>query len=315
MKRKQRGSLTVEAIISFTVFISVMFLLLTLVKLVLIMTILNNATVETAKTLAVSAYPISFLNETQSGIEKMEENLEATNLANSLKGTGQSAVISGLMGGDIKEVAKSGASGILKNLIGGTAVKLLKGQVYEIKGAVVHNLCGNIVQGYLEDCGIHFDPEKLVLRVSKIPETEAEFKELHHDKLALSEDGSLTATPCSTAAGTDGQFNADDVVICLEYPYEIALPLLPAFTITLRSVSVEHGWLYGTSSGPKRTEGIDLSGLMFGKESSVWIATGGHGKRYHAENCHLLWSSKVKTTMSDAKRRGFTACKICSPGD
>ena len=61
--RHVRGSLTVEAIISVTMFISVMFLLLTMVKLVLMMTILNNATVEAAKVIATGAYPISILNE------------------------------------------------------------------------------------------------------------------------------------------------------------------------------------------------------------------------------------------------------------
>ena len=313
MSGKKRGSLTVEAVISFTVFIMVMFLLLTLVKLVLMMTVLNNATVETAKIIATSAYPISFLNEAQSGLEDMEDNLKPTTLASSIVGTGQSAVVSDLLGGDPDTVLKSGFSSICKGLVGGTAVKLLKGAVYEIKGNTVNYLCGKLIQGYVENCGLRFDPEKLTLRVAKIPETEAEFEHLHTGSLSLSEDGSLTASPASSASGTDGNFNAEDVVLCLEYPYELALPFLPSFTITLRSDSVEHAWLTGTSEGPERTEGIDLSNLLFGKEKRVWIPTGGNGKRYHTKDCHLLWSSKIETTVNSAKKQGFTACKICKP--
>lgn len=312
MKGK-KGSLTVEAIISFTVFISVMFLLLTLVKLVLTMTILNNATVETAKTFATGAYPISILNEKQAGIEKKADAIQPANLQESLKASVSSGIITQLLGGDWKKMAAGSAASTLTDLIEGAAVELGKNAVYQLKGQTVNYLCGKVLQGYVENCGIRIDPEKLMLRAVKIPETETEFKSLHGESMSLSDSGGLTAAAASGPFAKDGDFNAEDVLICLEYPYEIALPLLPSFTVTLRSVSVEHAWLHGTSAGPKRTEGICVQDILFGKETVVYVATGGHGKRYHKETCSTLWSSYTSESLSVAKAAGLTPCKVCNP--
>lgn len=310
---KRKGSLTVEAIISFTVFIGVSFLLLTLVKLVLVMTILNNAAVETAKTIATAAYPISILNEMQAGMEAKIENTDPATLEESTKATIASSVTTQLLGGNGLKAAKGSAAETLKGLIEGIAVNAVQDMVYSIKGQAVNALCGMVVQGYIENCGIYIAPEKLMLRAAKIPETEAEFEKLHSDPMPLSETGTLTASPAESAYGTDGNFNADDVLICLEYPYEIALPLIPAVTVTLRSVAVEHAWLHGTSSGPSRKEGIQISNLLFGKGTVVYVPTGGYGKRYHQENCSTLWSSKAPMSLAAAKNQGLTPCRVCKP--
>ena len=37
------------------------------------------------------------------------------------------------------------------------------------------------------------------------------------------------------------------------------------------------------------------------------------GERYHKEDCRYLHSSKIKTTLSDAKTSGYTPCKVCKP--
>lgn len=311
--RAKKGSLTVEAVISATVFISVMFLLLTMVKLVLMMTILNNATVETAKVIATAAYPISILNEQQAGLEKSVESFQPENLEDSLSGTVEAGIVSELLGGNGGETLTGGGVELLKDLIEGAAVELGKNAAYTVKGEAVNYLCGQVISGYVENCGIYFDPEKLVLRAAKIPETDLEFQTLHTGEMSLSETGALSAKPASGPTKTDGDFNAEDVLISLEYPYEFALPFLPAISITLRSTSVEHAWLHGTSAAPKRTEGIDVSNILFGKETVVYVATGGHGTRYHKESCPTLWSSNSPMTLSAAKSQGLTACKVCDP--
>lgn len=311
--RHVRGSLTVEAIISVTMFISVMFLLLTMVKLVLMMTILNNATVEAAKVIATGAYPISILNEKQAGLESLSDAVEPANLAQSLAGAGGSSIITQLFGGDGWSAFSGSGVNILKDLVGGVGVELSKNMVYELKGKAVSALCGQVVSGYVEECGIFFDPELLLLRAVKIPQTNEEFSTLYRAPLTLSSSGSPAARPASAPAAIDGDFNAEDVLICLEYPYEMALPFLPAFTITLRSVSVEHAWLHGTSAGPSRIEGIDVSNILFGSGTKVYVATGGHGTRYHRENCSTLWTSNSPISLAAAKSQGLTPCKVCNP--
>lgn len=312
--KKKKGSLTIEAVISFTIYLSMAFLLLTLVKMVLVMTILDNACTETAKTVASSSYVISLLNEQQADIEKKEEIVSSPkSLMDSMKSGAESSVITGIMGGDLKKGIGNGASAFLKDLIGGVAVKFLKGSVYKLKGDAAYSLCGSIVKNYITDCGIPIDADKLILRAVKIPETSTEYKTVHTDNLPLSEDGALYAKPCSGPTATDADFNAGDILICIEYPYEIALPFLPSFSVTLRSTAVEHGWLSGTSSGPSRKEGIRVGNLIFGNADRVWIATGGHGKRYHRENCRTLWTSKQETTIAAAKAMGLTPCGVCHP--
>lgn len=37
------------------------------------------------------------------------------------------------------------------------------------------------------------------------------------------------------------------------------------------------------------------------------------GKKYHRSSCRYLSRSKIRTTLKEAKRRGYTACKVCKP--
>ena len=314
---KKRGSLSVEAVISFTVFLSVSFLLLTIVKLVLVMIILNNATTETAKTIATSAYPINILNVKQKELEdKLEEYEKAvpTKLSDSLQTASDNPVLNAFFSGDGADASETG-SGSLEEFISGMADKLAWQPAYALKGRLVTWLCGKVVQGYTTDCGIQIDPSKLMLRAVKIPQTDTEFTKVYAGGLALSErPNGLVAQPCSSAHGTDGDFNADDVLICLEYPYEISLPLIPTIKLTLRSVSVEHAWLHGTGCHTERKEGIQIGKALYGDAERVYIATGGYGEKYHLRGCSKLWDSNTAIRKDLAKEQGFQPCKSCKPG-
>jgi len=37
------------------------------------------------------------------------------------------------------------------------------------------------------------------------------------------------------------------------------------------------------------------------------------GKKYHRDGCRSLSQSKIKTTLQEAKAKGYTACKACHP--
>ena len=44
---------------------------------------------------------------------------------------------------------------------------------------------------------------------------------------------------------------------------------------------------------------------------TVYITTS--GKKYHRERCRYLTKSKIPIGLDDAKRRGYTPCKVCNP--
>jgi competence protein ComEC len=46
-------------------------------------------------------------------------------------------------------------------------------------------------------------------------------------------------------------------------------------------------------------------------DSIVYITKS--GEKYHSDGCRYLKSSKIETTLSDAKSRGFTPCSVCNP--
>jgi len=59
----------------------------------------------------------------------------------------------------------------------------------------------------------------------------------------------------------------------------------------------------GTQDAPQRTEDP--------KAQTVYITR--TGKRYHRDGCRYLASSKIPSTLKDAKARGYTPCKVCRP--
>jgi hypothetical protein len=57
---------------------------------------------------------------------------------------------------------------------------------------------------------------------------------------------------------------------------------------------------------------------VFGADQAriVYIAGSGNGKKYHLEDCRTLRNStKVEITVEEAKKRGYTPCGVCKPGE
>src|SRR5699024_6757367 len=97
----QRGSLTVEAIISFTVFLMVSFLMLHLVKLTMLSMALQNATTETAKQIATAAYPIAWVNVARTSTEeKVDDLIEENVTLDKLLGTEVDSIAGQLLGAE-----------------------------------------------------------------------------------------------------------------------------------------------------------------------------------------------------------------------
>ena len=49
------------------------------------------------------------------------------------------------------------------------------------------------------------------------------------------------------------------------------------------------------------------------KPSGVIVYVTKTGKKYHRQNCRFLAKSKVALSLDEAKRRGFTPCRVCKP--
>ena len=37
------------------------------------------------------------------------------------------------------------------------------------------------------------------------------------------------------------------------------------------------------------------------------------GKKYHLQNCRTIKGEAYKISLSEAKQKGYTACKVCKP--
>ena len=70
--------------------------------------------------------------------------------------------------------------------------------------------------------------------------------------------------------------------------------------------------------GMKNVVRTGLVGLLllvnmsaFAGETKVYITR--TGKKYHRDGCRSLSKSKIEVTLTEAKARGYGACKICKP--
>ncbi|QNL48131.1 hypothetical protein H8S90_15100 [Olivibacter sp. SDN3] len=51
--------------------------------------------------------------------------------------------------------------------------------------------------------------------------------------------------------------------------------------------------------------------LEVGKETVVYVTR--TGEKYHRGSCRYLSKSKIETSLKDAQKNGYAACKVCKP--
>ncbi|WIH83794.1 hypothetical protein NEI00_01105 [Brachyspira pilosicoli] len=56
---------------------------------------------------------------------------------------------------------------------------------------------------------------------------------------------------------------------------------------------------------------IIIASTVFAQANTVYISD--KGKKYHRGNCRTLRASKYPISIQEAKKRGYTACKVCNP--
>lgn len=269
-KYNEKGSLTIEAIISFTVFLAVSFLMLQLVKLTMISLVLNSCTQETAKQLATSCYPIVMVNQSISGVDEKISGI-STSITDAIQNSSADGSLGNIMGAEMNDV--SGISQLFEKLVSivdDGVMSIFRG----LKGKAGIYITAKIMDGYLDSSGFAFDKDNVVFRVVQLPLTEGEYRSFN-GYTVKGEKNDLVLKPSSDSEGLDGDFNRDDVIVCAEYDYKIVLPMIPSISLKLRSTAVEHAWLAGCSSTIEKKEG--LKGKIF--NDNVYVATGGYGER------------------------------------
>lgn len=312
---RNKGSLTIEAIISFTVFISFMFMLLSVVKFALTDLTLSYAASETAKQLAIASYPIQMINNWEDDYDEQMEPYTGTtgavNLQSELKKTVNSTVL------DIFSKGCQGAlSGGLNNIISifsnyseAGLWSFFHKYIFEAKTGAKNFIAASIFNSCIENSYVNIDKNKLMLLV-ELPQSNYDVAHSHNvDSYA----------DMGLEPGVN--FMQDDVVVGAKYQYKLVLPFFPAINMNIREVAVEHAWIHGgNGTVTDDKEGIDISQLNLTDPFEireckiVYIGERKTGHCYHLKDC---WTLKQyggsKILLKDAIARGYRPCKCCHP--
>lgn len=304
MKKKIRGSLTVEAVISFAVFISFMFLLLSMVKISLIKITLDNAVTETAKVIAAYSYPLGMFNDIADDTqETVTSNFSEGKLLKDASGKGIDKLFENMFAGknlfdggldSILKVVNTGGENLIKSVILDCASSLLAEKSTDMVAVVMKDI--------IEKTHINIDEEKLNIKIAKLPMPKKTYKSI-----------------CGNAVFTEfglssSDFEKDDVVIGVEYVYKVTFPFFGSIDMKIKEIAVERAWVYGSSGNiPSGKEGIKMSKILEYVLGNETVYTTKYGNKYHKENCFYLARSKEKTTKNAAAAKGCIPCIRCCP--
>lgn len=306
-KLRSRGSVTVEACVVLPVFLTLFFLLLFIVKFICTGMLLDYAVNEAAKEMATAAYPISFINEFED--EKLEQYGSASipSLEEELEKLGEkflvpnpenamNIILSGDFNGEeaaeaLKDVLQGYGKGTIGGIVGG-----ITPLYWDMKSSGKYYIADTLIREYLDSPMLRQEAARLSL--VELPQGRAEFAARSQSYMYES----FGLTP-----GID--FDADDVVIQLEYDYRVKFPFVEELKIKLVHTAVERAWLKGSfgvvAAGE---EGFDLEPA----ENTVFVTR--TGIRYHLGSCRYLRKSKLPMDLGEAKAEGYTPCKVCKPG-
>lgn len=285
--KKIKGSLSLEAVISFSVFLSFMFMLLMMVKLSLVAITLDSVATETAKEIATSAYPIGLFNNMSEDVHtKIEKYENITGFTDSYIDSKEKSIVGHITALTEKDGTKAENGG--KTTLLGIALDYSYNKIGDAlmeKGAQLigeegNELVRNNIVDAINEYNTGIDLDKLKLAVCKFPMPEQTYN------------SGCNSEGYSIIGITKEDFSKDDVVIGLTYDYELSLPFLPTINVKIKSVAVEHAWLSGgNADSVSFKEGINVNDLLFGK--SFYVGAGGTSKCYHKQTCITLWKGGI----------------------
>lgn len=295
---RSKGSITVEACVTLPIFLSVFFLLLFLVRFTCTGMVLDYAVNETAKEIAASAYPVSFINELED--EKIEEYESSAGKAGQVnEGGSYDSILNLLISRDFNDTDVSETINEVLEQYSKSIERGLTDRITPIywdeKSAGKYAIAEAIIGEHLDNPLINNDDVRLSL--VEFPQSKAEYD---------ANFGSQKYESSGLIPGKD--FSIDDVVIQLEYGYRVKLPFLDALDVKLVHTAVERAWVNGSFG----VLTVEEEGLSLEPEGTTVFITR-TGIRYHKGNCWHLRRSKLPVEIMEAKERGYTPCKVCKP--
>jgi len=343
-KNNCKGALTVEASLTFPVFVCLFLFLIFFIKIASINIILDNAVVETAKQLATSCYPIAYLNELEDDYIPNDVDVQSI-LIEEFKDMGNTVLDdnSNVYSETLAKIISGNASvDDFKNLIGQFGENLLErgldwfaareiSKVYfDIKHKAEYLAASSLMKNHIANTWL--SPDQLEITFISFPSSVSE--------LELRQNSGLYLAKCSQIGYIPGQ---DEVVIVVEYKTGLSIPFFPAKEIVIRKWAVEKAWLNGSygvyaihsltadeSQGGDNENNNENSGEnnVYENEYDVKgeeyfdeeykgnqkIYKTKTGTRYHMEGCMYLRMSKIPITISQAEKEGLKPCKICIQG-
>jgi hypothetical protein len=293
--REKKGSLTVEAAVILPLFLCFFFLLTFIVKAACIHVTLDHAVRETAKEIAATAYPLSYINE---AVDELKE--ENDGLPDKL-----GEYFGELMTGTIDE---SKLQKMLLAISGGEFTERLgfswkKQLQYEIAESILKkNLQGTVVNA-----------DEVVLCRAEFPQSDWEYENKRGNNEKEQQDDSNRPDDLHAAMMEellpDRDFEKDDIVIELEYRLAVPLALLKERPIVFRHAAVERAWLNGGNGVYSNRE---ERGIYEQKTDARIVYVTRTGVKYHREGCRYLQKSKIPLELKEAKK-SYGVCKVCRP--
>lgn len=324
---ESRGALTVEASLAFPVVISLFLLLFLFLRFACINIAINHAVNETAKQIAAAGYSITFLNDiedeviSESGFVIPDFESENKDYSN-FKNTSDRAVslLSNFITGDFEaqdvgNVLKDSIlkiCGDYKRRASSYITQQVAGTYYKLKTDLKYAAIGHLLEKHCQNSCINYENIKIIF--ADIPKSNAEHEMKMRDRSYLD--------VCSAIGYTPQQ---NDVVIAVEYSTKTTIPFFGSKTIVTRHIAVEKAWVKGNNafasiidaiksltesdgvSGNEKNNNVDPTSTK--KESIVYVTK--TGIRYHENGCRYLSKSKIPMSLTTAKEKGYTPCKVC----
>ncbi|MDD4146140.1 MAG: hypothetical protein PHS83_03420 [Clostridia bacterium] len=329
-RKRNKGSLTVEACIALPVFLCFFYLLLFFTKIACLNIVLDHAVKETAQQLAAASYPLRFLNEEIDNKIAAGEQLPAflQNEAVKIKAIGESTLEESLLDSiligklqkqDLEKMwdkIKNQVEGDCYNLVEGLLMKVLLQPYLDLKEVGQYCLAKEILDKQLQNNAL--DLEKIDLVLVELPQGFAEYQ-YKKDVLWYRDFG----------LRPDVDFDQDDVVIQLEYKAVLPLPFLALKEIQLCHTAVERAWLYGGNgvyAANREEEGIDFAQYSRKKQEGknedrqedeeleyVYLCRSPTKVYHYFRNCKYLEDKTGvrKISLEEAEKRGLRAHAGC----
>jgi hypothetical protein len=321
-----KGSLTVEASISFSLFLCFFLIFLFLIRTAMIHMTLDHAVSETAKQLAAACYPLKYVNELEdeyieAGGEASFEEEGYMDGTQSIPAEGLLQTFTDLLTGSLdttetEQILSSMAAGMqgsMREWIRNYLTRTVGDDYYKVKTRVKQAAVQKLLERNCSSSPVEMENCRLL--VIELPQGDAEFNYKNRDPEYLNRYEKLRLLP--------GQ---DDVIIAVEYTWKLPLPFFGR-TFVSRHIAVEKAWMYGGNGvytvkeakeeqppGDTEEPGNEVQEEEEKQEErnkTVFITK--TGTKYHEGDCPrtYLQKSKIPISLFDAKRRGYAPCKVC----